>query len=40
MDELPAYKKAGFRTSGYDLSIDILDQAKDEIEHIWQMLNS
>ena len=39
MDELPAYKKllAGQLDAGK--SINILDQAKDEIEHIRQMLS-
>ncbi|ATG90733.1 histidine kinase [Methylomonas koyamae] len=38
MDELPAYKKLAAGNLDADLSINILDQAKDEIEHIRQML--
>lgn len=39
MDELPAYKKLVSGNLDADLSINILDQVKDEIEHIRQMLN-
>ncbi len=39
MDELPAYKKLAAGQLDADQSINILDQAKDEIEHIRQMLN-
>lgn len=39
MDELPAYKKLVAGRLDADQSINILDQAKDEIEHIRQMLN-
>lgn len=39
MDELPAYKKLAAGNLDADQSINILDQAKDEIEHIRQMLN-
>lgn len=39
MDELPAYKKLVSGNLDADLSIGILDQVKDEIEHIRQMLN-
>ena len=38
MDDLPAYKKLVSGNLNADLSINILDQAKDEIEHIRQML--
>jgi HD-like signal output (HDOD) protein len=38
MDELPAYKKLVSGHLDVDLSINILDQAKDEIENIRQML--
>ncbi len=39
MDELPAYQKLVSGNLDIDQSINILDQAKDEIEHIRQMLN-
>lgn len=39
LDELPAYKKLAAGNLDADQSINILDQAKDEIEHIRQMLN-
>ena len=39
MDELPAYKKLAAGNLDADLSINILDQVKDEIEHIRLMLN-
>ncbi len=39
MDELPAYKKLAAGNLNADLSINILDQVKDEIEHIRVMLN-
>ena len=39
MDELPAYKKLAAGQLDADQSINILDQVKDEIEHIRQMLN-
>jgi len=39
MDELPAYQKLVSGNLNIDQSINILDQAKDEIEHIRQMLN-
>lgn len=39
MDELPAYKKLASGNLDADQSINILDQAKDEIENIRQMLN-
>jgi HD-like signal output (HDOD) protein len=39
MDDLPAYKKLVSGNLDADLSINILDQVKDEIEHIRQMLN-
>ncbi len=39
MDQLPAYKKLVSGHLDADQSINILDQAKDEIEHIRQMLN-
>jgi len=39
MDELPAYKKLAAGQLDADLSINILDQVKDEIEHIRAMLN-
>jgi HD-like signal output (HDOD) protein len=39
MDELPAYKKLAAGNLDVDLSIDILDQVRDEIETIRQMLN-
>ena len=39
MDELPAYKKLAAGNLNADLSINILDQVKDEIEHIRAMLN-
>lgn len=39
MDELPAYKKLAAGHLDADQSMNILDQAKDEIEHIRQMLN-
>ncbi len=38
MDELPAYKKLAAGQLDVDQSINILDQVKDEIEHIRQML--
>ncbi len=37
IDDLPAYKKLASHLNAND-SINILDTAKDEIEHIWQML--
>ncbi|MDO9169573.1 MAG: HDOD domain-containing protein [Methylobacter sp.] len=37
IDDLPAYKKLASHLNASD-SINILDTAKDEIEHIWQML--
>lgn len=39
MDELPAYKKLVSGNLDADLSINILDQVKDEIENIRLMLN-
>ncbi len=39
LDELPAYKKLASGNLDADLSLNILDQVKDEIEHIRQMLN-
>lgn len=39
MDELPAYKKLMAGTLDADKSINILDEAKDEIEHIRKMLS-
>ncbi len=39
LDELPAYKKLAAGNLDADQSINILDLAKDEIEHIRQMLN-
>jgi HD-like signal output (HDOD) protein len=39
LDELPAYKKLVAGHLDIDQSINILDQAKDEIEHIRQMLS-
>lgn len=39
MDELPAYKKLAAGNLDADLSINILDQVKDEIEHVRAMLN-
>lgn len=39
MDELPAYKKLAAGNLDADLSINILDQVKDEIENIWAMLS-
>ena len=39
MDELPAYKKLAAGGLDADASINILDMAKDEIEHIQQMLS-
>ncbi len=39
MDELPAYKKILAGNLSADQSINILDQAKDEIEQIQQMLS-
>lgn len=39
MDELPAYKKLAAGNLNADLSINILDQVKDEIENIRMMLN-
>ncbi len=39
MHELPAYKKLAAGNLDADLSINILDQVKDEIEHIRMMLN-
>ena len=39
MDDLPAYKKLAAGNLDADLSINILDQVKDEIEHIRAMLN-
>lgn len=39
MDELPAYKKLAAGHLDADLSINILDQVKDEIEHIRAMLS-
>lgn len=39
MDELPAYKKLAAGNLDVDLSINILDQVRDEIESIRQMLN-
>lgn len=39
MDELPAYKKLAAGNLDVDLSLNILDQVRDEIEHIRQMLN-
>lgn len=39
MDDLPAYKKIAAGNLDADLSINVLDQAKDEIEHIRQMLS-
>ncbi len=39
MDQLPAYQKLVSGNLDIDQSINILDQAKDEIEHIRQMLN-
>lgn len=39
MDELPAYKKLASGNLDADQSINILDQAKDEIENIQQMLS-
>ena len=39
MDELPAYKKIASGNLDVDLSINILDQVRDEIDHIRQMLN-
>ncbi|MGR8932155.1 MAG: HDOD domain-containing protein [Gammaproteobacteria bacterium] len=39
MDELPAYKKLAAGQLDADLSINILDQVKDEIENIRNMLN-
>lgn len=39
LDELPAYKKLASGNLDADQSINILDQAKDEIENIRQMLN-
>ncbi|MDI1292232.1 MAG: HDOD domain-containing protein [Methylobacter sp.] len=37
IDDLPAYKKLASHLNASD-SINILDTAKDEIEHIWHML--
>ena len=39
MDDLPAYKKLAAGNLNADVSINILDQVKDEIEHIRMMLN-
>ena len=39
MDELPAYKKLVAGNLDADQSINILDQVKDEIENIRQMLS-
>jgi HD-like signal output (HDOD) protein len=39
MDELPAYQKLMSGNLNIDQSINILDQAKDEIDYIRQMLN-
>jgi len=39
LDTLPAYKKLLAGNLDADTSINILDQAKDEIDHILQMLN-
>ncbi len=39
MDQLPAYKKLVAGSLDANQSINILDQAKDEIEHIRKMLN-
>lgn len=39
IDELPAYKKLAAGGLDIDTSIGILDMAKEEIEHIRQMLN-
>ncbi len=39
MDELPAYKKIAAGNLDADLSINILDQVRDEIDNIRQMLN-
>ncbi|MDD2761750.1 MAG: HDOD domain-containing protein, partial [Methylomonas sp.] len=39
MDELPAYKKLAAGNLDADLSINILDQVKDEIENIRSMLS-
>jgi HD-like signal output (HDOD) protein len=39
MDQLPAYKKLVAGSLDADQSINILDQAKDEIEHIRKMLS-
>jgi len=38
MDELPAYKKLAAGNLDADLSINILDQVKDEIDNIRTML--
>lgn len=39
IDDLPAYRKLASGNLDADLSINVLDQAKDEIEHIRQMLS-
>lgn len=39
MDELPAYRKLAAGNLDVDLSLNILDQARDEIENIRQLLN-
>jgi len=39
MDELPAYQKLVSGSLDVDKSINILDQAKDEISHIQNMLS-
>jgi HD-like signal output (HDOD) protein len=39
MDDLPAYKKLVSGNLNIDVSLNILDQVKEEIEHIRQMLN-
>ncbi len=39
MDDLPAYKKIAAGNLDVDLSINVLDQVRDDIEHIRQMLN-
>ncbi|WP_305907935.1 HDOD domain-containing protein [Methylomarinum sp. Ch1-1] len=39
MDQLPAYKKLAAGHLDADQSINILDQARDEIDHIQQMLS-
>ena len=39
LDELPAYKKIAAGHLDADLSIHVLDQAKEDIQQIWRMLN-